>query len=87
MSPSYQGRSWYYAPSLARGTRRFQRIRRRKKHNAIYCDAMCDAHSGRGDRRHARVTRDRAAAREIATGIEVHAIERSDDCIACIVPL
>ncbi len=87
MSPSYQGRPWYYAPSLARGTRRFQRVRRRKKHNAIYCDAMCDAHSGRGDRRHARVTRNRVAVREIASGVEVHAIEQTDVRIARIVPL
>jgi len=60
---------------------------RRRPHNAIACDAMCDAHSGRGDRRRARVTARRAAAREIASGINVHAIERVDDYISRIVPL
>jgi len=48
---------------------------------------MCDAHSGRGDRRHARATRRREATREIAVGVEVHAIERTDVRIACIVLL
>jgi len=75
----------FYAPSYARGTRRWRRYLRREPHNAIYCDSMCDQHSGRGDRRHARVTRRRGAAHEIASGIEVHAIERVDARIACIV--
>lgn len=72
---------------MNRGTRRWRRYVRREPHNAIACDAMCDAHSGRGDRRHARVTRRRLAEHEIASGIEVHAIERVDERIACIVPL
>jgi len=74
----------HYAPSYAHGTRRARRYLRREPHNAIACDAMCDVHSGRRDRQRSRVFGRRAAAREIAIGSEVHAIERTDTCIARI---
>jgi hypothetical protein len=79
------GRSWTYAPSYAYGTRRARRYLRREPHNAIACDAMCDVHSGRRDRRRSRALGRHVAARAIEVGVEVHAIERTDERIQRIV--
>jgi hypothetical protein len=75
----------HYAPSYAYGTRRARRYLRREPHNAIACDSMCDIHSGRRDRLRSRVLRRHVAACAIAAGVEVHAIERTDERIARIV--
>jgi hypothetical protein len=71
----------HYAPSYARGTRRARRYLRREPHNAIACDSMCDVHSGRRDRLRSRVFRRHVAGCAIEVGVEVYAIERTDEHI------
>ncbi len=78
----YGGQSYFYAPSYARGTKRWRRYIRREPHNAIACDSMCDVHSGRRDRQRSRALKHRVTAHEIASGIELLAIERCPEVFA-----